>query len=113
MPDPALRITDATEGLIRRVYKHSPKRFRPVIVQLTQRPRAPAAAFELRLPVAVRLTVGDCDANGLEAFADPVPGNPHHGSIWDLVAIHRRDPDSYERTIDPLAKACSILPDIA
>jgi len=31
MPDAALRITEPAEGLIRRVYKHSPKRFRPIV----------------------------------------------------------------------------------
>jgi hypothetical protein len=142
------RIVAAEEGLIRRVYRHSPKRFRPIVDQVTGKPRAPAAASELRLPdaakpdkivdeavsvnvessllaagldltwgmdasrlYAIRITVGDCDANGLEAFYDPEPDNPHHGSIWDLVAIHATDPDRYERTIDALAKASTMVPD--
>lgn len=110
------RITDPAEGLIRRVYKHSPKRFRVIIDQLTNKPRAPAAAFELRMAdptrpdkkvdealsvnvqssleaaglgltwgmdperfYAVRVTVADCHNEGLTAFHDPVPDNPHHG----------------------------------
>jgi hypothetical protein len=58
---------------------------------------------------AARITVGDCQANGLGAYHDPVPDNPHHGSIWDLVAIFSTDPDAYERTIDALAKASTII----
>jgi hypothetical protein len=148
--DAKRRISDSAEGLIRRVYRHSPRRFRPIIDQLTGRPRAPAAAFELRMAdpakpektvdealsvnvqsslaaagldltwgmdasrfYAVRITVGDCHANGLEAFFDPVPDNPHHGSIRDLAAIYSTDPDRYERTIDALAKASTIVSDNA
>ena len=62
---------------------------------------------------AVRIRVGDCHANGLEAFFDPVPDNPHHGSIWDLAAVFSADPDRYERAIDALAKVSTILPDNA
>jgi hypothetical protein len=145
--DTKQRLLAPSEGLVRRVW-HSPKRFRPIIDQLTNKQRAPAAAFELRLPdpakpdrtvdealsvniqsslvaaglaltwgldpgrlYAVRITVADCHAKGLEAYTDPMPDNPHHGSIWDLVAIHARDPDEYERTIDSLARASTIISD--
>lgn len=146
MSDTKQKIVDPTEGLIRRVYRHSPKRFRPIIDQLTGVARAPAAAFELRFAdparpdkkvdealsvniesslrnagleltwgmntdqqYAARITVGDCHANGLEAYRDPVSGNPHHGSVWDLVMLFTIDPDRYERTIDALAKASTIV----
>jgi hypothetical protein len=142
------RITCPSEGLIRRVWKDSPKRFRLIIDQLTGRPRAPAAAFELRLAdptkpertvdealsvniesslqaagleltwgmdvsrqYAVRITVDICHANGLEAYYDPTPINPHHGSIWDLVAMFSEDRDRYERTINALAKASTVVHD--
>jgi hypothetical protein len=144
--DTKRRITEPAEGLIRRVYRHSPRRFRPIIDQLTGIARAPAAAFELRLAdpekpdkkvdealsvniessliaaglgptwgidisqqYAARITVADCHANGLEAYHDPVPNNPHHGSIWDLVTIFSTDPDAYERAIDALARASTIV----
>jgi hypothetical protein len=93
------RITDASEGLIRRAWRTG----RPKIVvdQVSGAQRAPAAAFELRaaeealsvniesslrsagLPLtwqvdfnkqyAVRITVGDCSSQGLETYHDPVP----------------------------------------
>ena len=56
-----------------------------------------------------RITVRDCHANDLEAYRDPVPNNPHHASIWDLVALRFGDPDRYERTIGALARASTIL----
>jgi hypothetical protein len=112
--------------------------------QLTGLTRAPAAAFEPRqkdealsinlessllaagLPLiwsvdltkqyAARITVGDCTANDLEAFHNPLPEkppepeNPHHGLIRGLVEMRSSDPDKYERAITALAKASSIVP---
>jgi hypothetical protein len=117
-----------------------------VVDQLTGRPRAPAAAFRLRekeealsvnietslraagLPLtwrvdfnkqyAVCITVGDCIANGLEAFHDPVapkspddPGNPHHGSIYGLAEVRSGDLDAYEAVVTALSKASTIVPE--
>jgi hypothetical protein len=108
--------------------------------QLTSVSRAPAAAFEPRiidealsvnlesslrasgLPLtwsvdaakqyAARITVGDCSANALEAFHNPVPGNPHHGLIRGLVEMRSNNPDAYERVITALAKASTIVPEM-
>jgi hypothetical protein len=117
-----------------------------VVDQLTGRQRAPAAAFDLRekeeaLSVnvesslraaglqltwrvdfskqyAVRVTVGDCCANGLEAFHNPVlsspldeAGNPHHGLIVGLVEMRTINSDGYEAAIDAFAKASTIVPE--
>jgi hypothetical protein len=93
------RITDATEGLIRRAWRTG--RQKMVVDQVTGEQRAPAAAFDLRaaeeglsvnvesslrsaqLPLtwqvdfnkqyAVRIAVGDCSSHGLETYHDPVP----------------------------------------
>jgi hypothetical protein len=59
---------------------------------------------------AARITVGVCLASELEAFHEPVPGNPHHGSIWGLIEMYAIDREKYERTIDVLAKASTIVP---
>jgi hypothetical protein len=113
--------------------------------QLTGILRAPAAAFEPRqkdeaLSVnvessllasglllswgvdlgrqyAARVTVGDCLANALEAFHNPLlenppeAANPHHGLIRGLVEMRANNPDSYERAITALAKASTIVPE--
>jgi len=140
------------EGLIRRVRKTPRNTYGPVHDQLTNRLRAPAAAFEPRffdpqkpdrpvddalsvnvesslqtagLPLtwgmeprkqyATRITVGDCISNKLEAFHNPLratpsaPANPHHGSIRGLVELHAVDQDAYERVLDALAKASTII----
>jgi hypothetical protein len=57
-----------------------------------------------------RITVGNCIANNLEARRKPLPENPHHGLIWGLVQMYFSDPDSYERTLDALAKSSTIVP---
>ena len=136
------RLTDPNEGLIRRAWRTGRQKI--IIDQLSGARRAPAAAFEPRakdealsvnvessllaagLPLiwgvdptrqyAARITVGDCWANGLEAFRNPVlpippddPGNPHHGLIRGLVEMRSNNPDDYERTIDELAKASRIV----
>lgn len=136
------RITDPAEGLLRRAWRTGKQK--AVVDQLTGEHRAPAAAFDLRaseealsvniessllsagLPLtwqvdfsrqyATRITVGDCSANGLEAYHDPVapnppsePGNPHHGSILGLQFMRATDPDAYEATIDALARASRIV----
>ena len=138
------RLTDPGEGLIRRAWRTGGQKM--VVDQLTGRPRAPAAAFRLRekeealsvnietslraagLPLtwrvdfnkqyAVCITVGDCIANGLEAFHDPVapkspddPGNPHHGSIYGLAEVRSGDLDAYEAVVTALSKASTIVPE--
>jgi hypothetical protein len=136
------RLTDVAEGLIRRAWGTG--RHKMVLDQLTGVHRAPAAAFDLReneealsvnlesslraagLPLtwsvnlnrqyAARITVGDCCANGLDAFHDPVlpspldqTGNPHHGLIFGLVPMRASNSDAYEAAIDALAKASTIV----
>jgi hypothetical protein len=114
-----------------------------IIDQLTGVPRAPAAAFEPRqkdealsvnlessllasgLPLtwrvdlnrqyAARITVGECYANDLGAFHNPLPENPpepenpHHGLIRGLGEMRLSDPDTYERAITAFAKASTIV----
>jgi hypothetical protein len=58
---------------------------------------------------AVRLTVGDCAALDLEVRRDPVEGNPCHASIWGLFEIRAHDETRYERTLDALARASTVL----
>ena len=135
------RLTDPREGLIRRAFRIGKQRM--IIDQLTGVPRAPAAAFEPRqkdealsvnlessllasgLPLtwrvdlsrqyAARITVGDCYANDLGAFHNPLPENPpepenpHHGLIRGLGEMRLSDPDTYERAITALAKASTIV----
>jgi hypothetical protein len=60
-----------------------------------------------------RITVADCTIQGLEAHHHPLPGNPHHGLIWGLVEVRGIDENQYERTIDALARASTIVPDNA
>jgi hypothetical protein len=148
------KLTEPNEGLIRRVWKTPRKKYGPVHDQLTDRLRAPAAAFEPRFPdpqkpdrpvdealsinvesslraaglpltwsvdlrkqYAARITVGDCIANDLEAYHNPLPetpshpANPHHGLIRGLVELRASNRDGYERVLDALAKASTILPD--
>jgi hypothetical protein len=137
------KITDLSEGLIRRAWRTG--RPKIIIDQLTGVRRAPAAAFEPQkadealsvnvesslleagLPLtwsvnpakqyAARITVGDCSANALEAFHNPLPENPpqpenpHHGLIRGLVEMRLGDRDTYERTLTALAKASTIVPE--
>lgn len=44
------QLTDMNEGLLRRVHKRPPRKYGPVLDQITGRLRAPAAAFEPRFP---------------------------------------------------------------
>jgi hypothetical protein len=142
------RLTDAREGLLRRAYKKG-KKYSQILDQMTKRSRAPAAAFEPRLPdpaqpdkkvdealsvnvesslrlanlpltwsadsarqYVARITVGDCIEQDLEAYHCPdLPENPHHAHIWGLVEMYRTDEDQYERAIDALARASTIVPD--
>jgi hypothetical protein len=149
-------LTHPSEGLIRRVRKTPKREYGQILDPITQRLRAPAAAFEPRfydpnkpdrpvdealsvnvqssltkagLPLtwsvnpkmqyATRITVHDCFANNLTAFHSPDPGgptrppNPHHGSIRGLVELHATDEDLYNRTINALAKASTIVPGTA
>jgi hypothetical protein len=39
---------------------------------------------------AVRMTVRDLRALGLQVGWDPIPGNPHHGEVWGLTNSGRR-----------------------
>jgi hypothetical protein len=68
---------------------------------------------DLKKQYVARITVGDCVANGLEAFHAPTkppqPDNPHHGLIYGLVELHDIDEDRYERTLDALAKTSTIV----
>jgi hypothetical protein len=73
-------------------------------------------SVNLNKQYAVRITVGDCCANGLDAFHDPVPpspldqtGNPHHGLIFGLVPMRESNSNAYEAAIDALAKASTIV----
>lgn len=148
------KLTEPSEGLIRRVRKTPRNMYGPVHDELMGCFRAPAAAFEPRFPdpqkphrpvdealsvnvesslrtaglpltwgleprkqYAARITVGDCIANDLEAFHNPLPAtpslpaNPHHGLIRGLVELHASDQDQYERVLDALAKVSTIVPD--
>ena len=61
-----------------------------------------------------RITVGDCIKQTLVAYHCPdLPKNPHHGHIWGLVEMRGIDEDQYERAIDALARASTIVPDNA
>jgi len=154
--NPERKLTQPSEGLIRRVWKTPRRLYGPVLDQLTDCLRAPAAAFEPRFPdpqkpdrpvdealsvnvesslravglplawsvdprkqYAARITVGDCIANDLEAFHNPLPAtasllaNPHHGLIRGLVELHASNQHGYERVLDALAKASTIVPDQA
>jgi hypothetical protein len=140
------KLTDPSEGLLRRVWT-TPRRYGPILDQVTGRDRAPAAAFEPRFPdpakpdkivdealsvnvesslraaelpltwgadlrkhYVARVTVADCTSQDLEARHDPIlPENPHHGLIWGLVEMYQTDEDQYERTIDALARASTIV----
>ena len=68
---------------------------------------------DLKKQYVARVTVGDCVGNQLEAFHAPTkppqPDNPHHGLIYGLVEMHNTDEDRYERTLDALAKASTIV----
>ena len=73
-------------------------------------------AGRLNKQYAVRVTVGDCSAKGLEVFHDPVlasppdePGNAHHGSIFGLQSMRTSNADAYEAAIDALARASRIV----
>jgi hypothetical protein len=141
------KLSDPSEGLLRRAYRTG----RPgkiVIDQITGIARAPAAAFEPRLPdpqkpdkktdealsvnvesslrtaglpltwganastqYVARITVGDCLASDLEAYKKPLPDNPHHGLVWGLVEMASNDRDRYERALDALARASTMVPD--
>lgn len=57
-----------------------------------------------------RITVGDCIKQNLEAYHCPLPENPNHGHIWGLVEMRGIDEDQYERAIDALARASTIVP---
>ena len=57
-----------------------------------------------------RITVADCTSQELEANLHPLPGNPHHGLVWGLVEMFGNDRDRYERAIDALARASTIVP---
>lgn len=137
------KLSDPTEGLLRRAFRTGKQRM--ITDQLTGISRAPAAAFEPRkvdealsvnvessllaagLPLtwsvdpsrqyAARITVGDCTANDLEAFHNPLPENspqpenPHHGLIRGLVEMRSANPDAYEWAITALAKASTIVPE--
>jgi hypothetical protein len=135
------KLTDPDEGLLRRAFKRG--KSRQILDQITNRSRAPAAAFEprkidealsvnvesslleARLPLTwsvvdpdkqyvARITVGDCTKQNLEAYHCPdLPENPYHGHIWGLVEMRRIDEDQYERAIDALARASTIVPDNA
>ena len=62
-----------------------------------------------------QLTAEDCLGLGLEAYHVPdiKHDNPHHELIWDLVGMFASDLDRYERTINALARASTIVPDAA
>jgi hypothetical protein len=71
---------------------------------------------ESRKHYIARVTVADCSAHTLEAWHAPTrppdqPDNPHHGLIWGLVEMHGIDQLQYERTIDALARASTIITD--
>jgi hypothetical protein len=142
------KLTDPSEGLLRRVRRTPRPQYNPIADQTTGRFRAPAAAFEPRFPdlanpdkivdealsvnvesflrtaglpltwgaeprkhYVARVTVADCTRQDLEARHDPIlPENPHHGLIWGLVEMHQIDEDRYERAIDALARASTIVP---
>jgi hypothetical protein len=57
-----------------------------------------------------RITVADCISQELEAHLHPLPENPHHGLVWGLVEMFGNDRDRYERAIDALARASTIVP---
>jgi hypothetical protein len=146
------QLTDLSEGLLRRVHKKPPRKYGPVLDQITGRLRAPTPAFEPRFPdpakpdkivdealsvnvqsslyaanlpmtwganlerqYVVRVTVADCATQGLEAWHKPIlppePENPHHGLIWGLVEMHGFDLLQYERALDALARASTIVED--
>jgi hypothetical protein len=66
---------------------------------------------DFRKHYVARITVADCTSQGLEAYHHPLlPENPHHGLIWGLVETHGIDEDRYERVIDALARASTIVP---
>jgi hypothetical protein len=67
----------------------------------------------LKMHYVARITVADCASQDLCAHHHPLPQNPHHGLIWGLVEIHGTDRDKYERVIDALARASTIVPDNA
>lgn len=65
---------------------------------------------DLNKQYVARITVGDCNNQGLEAHHHPLlPENPHHGLIWGLVELRKIDEDRYERVIDALARASTIV----
>jgi hypothetical protein len=66
---------------------------------------------DFRKHYVARITVGDCSNHDLDARHHPIPDNPHHGLIWGLVEMFGDDPDRYERVIDALARASTIVPD--
>jgi hypothetical protein len=96
------RITDATEGLIRRAWRSGRQKI--VVDQVSGEQRAPAAAFDLRATeeglsvniesslrsaglaltwqvdfnkqYAVRITVGNCSSHGRDTYHDPVLPKP-------------------------------------
>ena len=68
----------------------------------------------IRKQYVARITVADCSAHGLEVWHSPTrppehPDNPYHGLIWDLVEMHNLDQLKYERTIDALARASTVV----
>jgi hypothetical protein len=67
----------------------------------------------LQKQYVARITVADCACQGLYAHHHPLPDNPHHGLVWGLVEMHGIDQDRYERVIDALARASTIVPDNA
>lgn len=75
-----------------------------------------AAGFPLtweanpRKHYVARIAVADCISQELEAHLHPLPENPHHGLVWGLVEMFGNDRDRYERAIDALAHASTIVP---
>jgi hypothetical protein len=62
-----------------------------------------------------RVTIGTCNLLGLHVHHDPVadgePGgpNPYHALVRGLVEMRGDDPDRFEKTLDALAKASTVI----
>jgi hypothetical protein len=131
-------ICDPDEGLIRRAYRDTSRKWRPIYDLVAQRWRAPSKVFELRqgeeslsvsvesslrtalLPptghadstrfYAARITVGDCQRHSLRTCWDRRPPNdPHHALILRVGELRASNEIAYEELLNALARASAVV----